>query len=248
MKLRKILPNFGYINGIKINIPTLFDELKFAELSNFSWSAASMYGDSDENLFIRANAACKKNFNGNDDENYQEINLSKPRYSKNKLNDDDILREKSIFYRTKRLNKDSSAYSEHADETLHSLDESYYRGEFKKILDFFQGKVCRVRLARMMPKSNINLHIDYDPSYIFRYHLPLITEEQCVFIAEKHDKKYYFHMPADGRIFWLNTGVKHGVNHYGNHIRIHLLIDVSGDNEKNNIPNITFFDGYENTK
>ena len=40
-----------------------------------------------------------------------------------------------------------------------------------------------------------------------------------------------FHMPADGRIYFFNQGLKHWVKNYSNHPRLHLIIDVHGQNE-----------------
>jgi hypothetical protein len=183
------------------------------------------------------------NFNGDDDIGYTEVNLSKPAFNTFALSENDVNREKCMIYRLKRLDSSRSEYSEHADETIHNIEDRYFTDELKKIFLFFKGKPCRVRIAKLLAGKKINSHVDYDPSYIFRYHIPMITDKECLFYITDSEGTYSYHMPADGKMYWLNTGVKHGVENNSLHDRYHLLIDVTGDYEKNNIPNISFFNG-----
>lgn len=242
-KLRKILPHFGVVNDLEIDISKLLTELRDKDLFSEDWTAASSQSDNIENLFIKSNQACKMNFNGDDDIGYTEVNLSKPKFNSTELSENDLYREKSMIYRLKRLDSSRPEYSEHADETVHTIEDRYFTDELKKIFLFFKGKPCRVRIAKLLAGKKINPHIDYDPSYIFRYHIPLITEKECLFYITDSEKLYSYHMPANGKMYWLNTGVKHGVENNSLNDRYHLLIDVTGDVEKDNIPNISFFDG-----
>lgn len=244
-KLRKVLSHFGVVNDLEINLPKLLEELRNKDLFSEDWTAASSESDNLENLFIKSNQACKINFNGNDNIGYTEVNLSKPAFSSTELSENDIYREKSMIYRLKRLDSSRAEYSEHADETVHCIEDRYFTDELRKIFLFFKGKPCRVRIAKLLAGKKINPHIDYDPSYIFRYHIPLITQKECLFYIVDSKGTYFYHMPANGKMYWLNTGVKHGVENNGLYDRYHLLIDVTGNYEKDNIPNISFFNGDE---
>jgi hypothetical protein len=197
--------------------------------------------DNDENLFIKANAACKMNFNGNDDSAYIEVNLSKPKFQSLQLSDDDTTREKSMLYRVKRLDPTRQEYSEHADERVHDVDEQYLQGELAKIFAFFKGKPCRVRIACLKAGRKINPHVDYDPSYIFRYHVPLITHENAKLGAVTSDGEVSTHFAADGRVYWINTGIKHWAFNDSPIDRYHLLIDVTGDKEVENLDHLEQF-------
>lgn len=239
-KLRKQLGHYGKIQGITINTEKLIDELQCHGLFDTAWTSASAYADQDENLFIKTNVSAKMNFNGDNDKNYTEVNLSTPTYSSNVISDQDAIRESHMIYRLKRLDKNRVEYSEHADETTHSIDDKFIVGELAKLFSFFKGKVCRVRIANLKAGNKINPHVDYDPSYIFRYHVPLITNDQCLFFVVVDDQYKYYKMPSDGDVYWINTGIKHGVINNSNEDRLHLLIDVTGDKEQENIPNIDF--------
>ena len=65
-----------------------------------------------------------------------------------------------------------------------------------------------------MPGFTIKPHVDYDPSYITRYHIPIITNDQVLFGGKVKDKITEYIMPADGSIYFFNSGILHWV---GNH-------------------------------
>jgi hypothetical protein len=232
IKLRKTLPAFAQVNGLTVDLPKLLSELVDHGLFDADYTAVSSTVDNTENLFIKANMACKRFFNADDDVAYQEVNLSKPSFASPFLNENDAVRDVFAIYRTKRLDPSKPEYSEHADERNHNIEPKYLTdgSELQHVFSFFKGKPCRVRISRMKAGTSIKPHVDYDPSYIFRYHIPLITNSECRFHAEGVD----VHLPADGRVFWLNTGKRHWVTN-GPTDRYHLLIDVTGDKEVNNL-------------
>lgn len=241
-KLRKELGFFGALKDYRVSTDLLVSELSEQGLFlKAKWTAASMEADNPENLFIKANSACKMNFNKGDEKAYQEINLSVPNFKSLELSKGDQEREGSMTYRMKRLDPNRKEFSEHASETSHFLDPKYNVGELARLLEQFKGRTYRVRLASMAPNSEIRPHVDYDPSYVFRYHVVLRTHPDVFFGAHARNNTSFVHMPGTGRVYWLNTGVVHSVVNSSSVERIHLLIDVDGSEEQENIPNLRFF-------
>ncbi|NBR25862.1 MAG: hypothetical protein EBU08_19200, partial [Micrococcales bacterium] len=78
-------------------------------------------------------------------------------------------------------------------------------------------------------------HIDYDPSYIVRYHIPIITNPGVTMYMNRSGKVYSRHLPADGKIYFFNTGIQHWVINNSDLDRVHLIIDVHGQDELSNL-------------
>ncbi|MBC7766376.1 aspartyl/asparaginyl beta-hydroxylase domain-containing protein [Arenimonas sp.] len=137
--------------------------------------------------------------------------------------------------RLKRISPGSSVYTPQVDELNYGKRIPVDHGIFDEVLNFFDGKVCRVRLAVMRPKFKIIPHIDYDPSYISRFHLPLITNKLCSMhvirntAGLKVEEKTYFE--PSGHLYFLNTGFKHWAENNSDQDRLHLIIDVHGQKE-----------------
>lgn len=85
----------------------------------------------------------------------------------------------------------------------------------------FQG---RCQLIWLRPCHAYRLHRDMHTAH--RYHLPIATDNHCLWAFEKFDKDITLcHMPADGRIWYLNPkDVKHSVIHMGSIPRLHVLL------------------------
>lgn len=230
-KLRKILPYFS-----KYHQTVDLDAL-MAQLTEFNLLDINQYVDDSlqynglPNLTVKTNSFNKQFFveNGDltDDTKYKQKFLSMPSLANNEFDESEYEKSQSIFHRMKRLNRDSDRYNEQADEFNHNVVDQYRVGELGRIFQMFDGKVNRVRLAYLSPRFHVQAHIDYDPSYIFRYHIPLITNELCTMNCAERA----VHFPADGGIYWLNTGLKHWVENNSDQGRIHLIIDVSGEEE-----------------
>jgi hypothetical protein len=100
----------------------------------------------------------------------------------------------------------------------------------KKLLTSFKNKVTRARFAKLKAKSSIQPHIDHNINYGVRYHLALQTNEDSYLAVRKNRKQdfQYFHVPADGHLYFLNIGFEHFAINNGNKDRIHLVIGVNG--------------------
>jgi len=148
------------------------------------------------------------------------------------------LKNDSISNRLRRLKKTSSSYNPFADELNYGKRNKLAKGVVAEILDYFESKVTRVRFAMLAPHFSIKPHIDYDTSYIMRYHFPILTNQSCKMHVIREGKEKSVHFPADGRLYFLNAGYKHWASNDSSASRLHLIVDVHGQHELKNIKEI----------
>jgi len=231
MLTRKQLPQFGYLNNIHIDIDELVQYCKANRLLNESLyddikvSSNSTYKD-----FVIANEFCKESFFKEsgaphmEGEKYKQLYLTE--FDKRKKSDKVNLHNTTIFERTKRLNPNHPDYLPEADERNYGIPNSFVKGKIKNILKLFQSPLGRVRFAYLAPGFKIKPHVDYDPSYIVRYHIPLFTNVQCILGSIRNNSIRTINLPADGRVYFINTGCKHWAENNSTESRIHLIVDV----------------------
>ena len=85
-----------------------------------------------------------------------------------------------------------------------------------------EHKLYRVRIMRLKSKTCYSYHQDWDK----RFHLPLITNDECFFIIEDIISRY----PADGNFYIIDTTKKHTAVNASLEDRIHLIGDMSDSN------------------
>lgn len=90
---------------------------------------------------------------------------------------------------------------------------NYHEGQF-------QG---RAQLIWLGARKSYDFHRDlHTPN---RYHVPLLTNEQCYWLLKKNDDIYKLHMPADGRVWYLDPiGVEHTFCNESSDVRLHVLL------------------------
>ena len=236
---RKQLPEFGVLKGYNINISAL---LEFCHINGYF--DVDMYNDINVSSnsfmkgFVIANSFSKENFFKDSSEDYLESQVYKQRYL-TELNDTDMSKARetyveknhvpiksTIMSRTRRLNSSSKKYLPEADEHNYGKRNELVVGEIEKVLDMFKGNLARVRLAHLSSNFSLKPHVDYDPSYITRFHIPLITNKDCLMCVRKRKEDFKVHFPADGRVYFLNAGHIHWAENNSNEGRIHLIIDT----------------------
>ena len=229
---RKQLPNFGVLKDYNVNIAEL---IEFCFTNNYFDTA--LYNDINVSSnsfmkdFVIANSFSKENFFKDSNEDFLESQKYKQRYLTeidSSKNWKDIKNEKNttIFTRTKRLNKESNEYNPKADEYNYGKRNELVIGEVEKVLNIFKSELARVRFAYLAPNFSLKPHVDYDPSYITRFHIPLVTNKKCLMGVKKKNIDYRVHFPADGRIYFLNAGHIHWAENNSNVNRIHLIVDT----------------------
>jgi len=78
-----------------------------------------------------------------------------------------------------------------------------------------EHNLYRTRLMNLKPKTCYTYHQDYEK----RFHIPLITNNNCFFIIEDEVKRY----PADGNWYIIDTTKKHTAVNASREDRIHLV-------------------------
>ncbi len=232
---RKQLPPYAKIDK-RVDLPALLEYcVKNGYTDYGSFNDINYSSNGNHKAFVVANTYCKDAFFKEEDapsregEKYKQLYLTD--ISPDKLiNTEQRLDEthSSIFIRTKRLDPSNKNYIAEADEHNYTLRNKHVKGVFEDILDMFESQVTRVRLAVIMPGFTIKPHVDYDPSYITRYHIPIITNDGVVFGSRTKNGDIEYCMKADGSVYFFNSGLVHWVSNNGSEPRLHLIVDTNG--------------------
>lgn len=97
---------------------------------------------------------------------------------------------------------------------------------FYECVKQFKAPAIRVRLTTLNPGKEITPHIDYNVDYAVRIVVPIWTDEKCLNYFYYRGKKVKLHIPADGHPWFLNIGLRHGVEHLGIKKRIALMFSL----------------------
>jgi hypothetical protein len=240
MKNRKQLPCFGYLDNFNIDMPALIEHLQANGLLDFdNYKDINLKEQSTMRDFIVANEYCHSNFFKEDEaemmnsDKFRHLMLTK--FDETKRTDKVDFKFTSVYERQRRLDPSSPNYMPEADELNYGVRTELVTGEIEKILDMFTSKITRVRLAYIAGNHDLKPHVDYDPSYIVRYHIPIITNTGVSMYMKRNNQVYKQHLPADGRVYFFNTGVMHWVKNNSEQDRVHLIIDVHGQDELANL-------------
>jgi len=131
----------------------------------------------------------------------------------------------------KSTNPDDPNYNPVMDERRYTKRKSICTGYWNDILDAFKAPVTRTRFAYMAPGHSIKPHIDYNTTYSVRVHIPIITNKGAVMCVKDKNGVQKIHMPADGSVYFLNTGITHWAENNGSEGRIHLVISLNGQED-----------------
>jgi len=238
MRNRKNLPAYARVNKT-VELESLREfciangYTDYDKFNDIKYSANSKH-----QAFLIANECSKESFFKEDTAKFLEGELYKQLYLTD-IDPEKVITSKeqltattqSIFSRSKRLDPNSPHYVPEADELNYTHRNQHVKGVFEDILNSFSSQVTRVRLAVLMPGFDIKPHVDYDPSYITRYHVPIFTSEEVVFGVKEKGKDIEFTMPADGSVYFLNTGLLHWVANNSNEPRLHLIVDTHGQDD-----------------
>jgi hypothetical protein len=89
----------------------------------------------------------------------------------------------------------------------------------------FQG---RIQLVWLGPNSSYPLHKDLHTTS--RYHIPLITNENCFWIFKTETDDYQLHMPTDNRVWFVDPkNITHTFINNSNTTRCHLVMTSGKD-------------------
>jgi hypothetical protein len=236
MKNRKQLPEFGYLSNIKVDIPRLvthcekeglLDPNRYVDIQVSANSATrdlTVANHVHKNTFFLEDGA--ESLEG---EKYRQLYLTEIDPSK-RVGEVGVV-PTTMLGRLKRLDSTRAEYLPEADERNYGVRNELVSGYLAEVLDMFESKLARVRFAYLAPHFKVKPHVDYDPSYVTRYHIPLITNTACIVGVERKSRQVITTFPANGRVYFLNTGLKHWVENCSDEPRIHLIIDVHEQTE-----------------
>jgi hypothetical protein len=245
MKNRKQLPRFGYLKNISIDVDAILSFLKEKNMLDFDeYNDIKVSSNSKHKNFVIANEFCKDNFFKEEDapmmegDHYKQLYLTD--FDETKLSGKVNLHNTNIFERTKRLDPTKNVYLPEADELNYGVFNKLVDGELEKFLNKFNSKITRVRLAWLKGNAEIKPHVDYDPSYIVRFHIPLITNDKAKMYILRGNDVAEMHLPADNRVYFFNSGLKHWVKNNSDQGRLHLIVDVHGQIELDQLEELLF--------
>lgn len=149
--------------------------------------------------------------------------------------DENILIKSSatVKSRLRRLQEGTKHYISEADDSKYSELSEECPVSVKSLIDDILASgdtVSRVRLAGIAPGHTLGLHRDHDPSKLIRLHVPIKTNEQCMIECENKSGEIIKAHLAVGNLYILNTGRRHSVSNNSEEWRVHLLIDIRGQN------------------
>ena len=99
--------------------------------------------------------------------------------------------------------------------------DTYFREIYEKAQELTGGKIGRMRLMNLAPKSCYSIHVD--PTV--RYHLALETNSQA-FLIFVHAGLFW--IPDDGKLYRVDTTQRHSAMNGGTEERIHLVLSSCG--------------------
>lgn len=89
----------------------------------------------------------------------------------------------------------------------------------KELEQQYNVKIGRVRINTLQSKRALTMHTDAESA--IRFHVPLITNRDCMFIVEDETYK----MPETGRVYTLDVTKRHTAINASREDRVHLVLD-----------------------
>lgn len=245
MKNRKELPRFGYLKNYNVNVDRIVSHLREKNLLDWNvYNDIKVSANSKHRDFVVSNEFCKDNFfieegaEMMEGEYYRQLYLTD--FDESKRGSPVELQRTNIFKRTKRLDPTRLEYLPEADELNYGVRNHHVEGPLAEVLDMFKGKITRVRLAFLKDRFDIKPHVDYDPTYVVRFHIPLITNPEVRCFMQRGENEVGVHLPADGKVYFFNSGLKHWVKNDSDEWRLHLIVDVHGQHDLDNLEELVF--------
>lgn len=131
------------------------------------------------------------------------------------------------------LNTSSEFYHPNYDERNYTIYTEFATGYIKEVLEMFKAQTCRAAIVVLETGQKLSRHVDVGPEHIIRCHIPLITNENACMGFKINGKWEEYHMPADGSIYAVNSGLEHYAYNWGakrTHMRICLMSQEDTEN------------------
>lgn len=173
--------------------------------------------------------------------NYEEIYKTYAKIGLQSLTDDALILAKKInksvidytpYQRSRGMkNTSSNFYHPYYDERNYTKPTEFLQGHVKEFLESFKDEPCRSAIVCLEPGKFLTPHFDIGPEYITRLQIPIVTNEKAVMGFRKDNDWFEYHFPADGSIYFVNSGWEHYAVNNGSQNRYQLRVCLNGQNE-----------------
>lgn len=124
---------------------------------------------------------------------------------------------------------DSKFYHPFYDERNYTKKTEFCTPYINEILDGFNDPACRSAVVTLQPGKFLSPHFDIGPEYVTRLQIPIITNEKAVIGFRKDEETWYeYHLPADGSIYFVNSGWEHYAVNNGDENRYQMRVCLNG--------------------
>ena len=118
----------------------------------------------------------------------------------------------------------SKFYHPYYDERNYTVFTDNATGYIREILETFEATTCRSAIVVLKPGQRISRHCDVSPEYVIRCHIPLSTNLESTMGFRTPEGWMKYHMPADGSIYAVNSGIEHWAENIGDETRYQMRI------------------------
>lgn len=130
------------------------------------------------------------------------------------------------------IHTDSIFYHPYYDERNYNKKTEFYSGYIGEFLDSFKDDVCRSAAVCLQPGKFLTPHFDIGPEFVVRLQIPIYTNKEAVMGFRKDkDTWHEFHLPADGSIYFVNSGWEHYAVNNGIENRYNIRVCLNGQLE-----------------
>lgn len=122
----------------------------------------------------------------------------------------------------------NSDYDPIIDERNYTKFPDRLRGTYlDELLSQFKAPPVRARFVQLGPGQGVDEHIDYNPKYTLKVHIPVYTHRDAVLTFDGYPS---YHLPG-GNAFLTNTGIKHSAKNNSKRNRVHLIVSLDGQQD-----------------
>jgi len=125
----------------------------------------------------------------------------------------------------------SKFYHPYYDERNYTIFTERATGYVREVLESFQSTTCRAAIVLLIPGQRITRHFDIGPEFIIRAHIPLWTNPGSRMGFKTAGGWQEYHLPADGGIYAVNTGIEHWAMNVGDEPRFQMRICLTSQED-----------------
>jgi hypothetical protein len=122
-------------------------------------------------------------------------------------------------------------YHPYYDERNYTVFTDQSTGYIREILENFESTACRAAIVLLRPGQRITRHFDVGPEFIIRTHIPLWTNLGAKMGFKVDGGWQEYHLPADGGIYAVNTGIEHWAMNVGGEPRFQMRICLTSQED-----------------